>query len=71
MRMKRADRKAQILEILRARPEVRNRQRHLAEDMNVTQQVVSIVLRDMIEEGSVIRTKDRGYHEAPQKETTA
>lgn len=68
--MKRADRKAQILEILRARPELRTRQRHLAEHMGVTQQVVSMVLRDMIEDGSVIRTRERGYHEAPQRETT-
>lgn len=68
MKVKRSERKDQIIGILRRRRGTRTRQRHLAEELKVSQQAISAVLRDMMEEGRVMRTRQMGYHEAPHEQ---
>ena len=68
MRAKIEDRKEQIMQILQERRGKKTRQRHLAEELALSQQFVSMVLAQLMKEGCVIRARSLGYQEASADE---
>jgi DNA-binding MarR family transcriptional regulator len=46
---------------------IKTRQRHLAEELVLSQQFISMVLAQLMKEGRVIRARNLGYQEAPDE----
>jgi predicted transcriptional regulator len=67
VRAKIADRKEQIIQVLQERRGIKTRQRHLAEELVLSQQFISLVLAELMKEGRVIRARNTGYQEAPNE----
>lgn len=67
MRSKIGDRKEQIMQALQERRGIKTRQRHLAEELMLSQQFISLVLAELMKEGRVIRARNMGYQEAPDE----
>jgi len=68
MRAKIEDRKEQIIQALQERRGIKTRQRHLAEELVLSQQFISMVLAQLMKEGRVIRARNMGYQEAPDEQ---
>lgn len=67
MRAKIDDRKEQVIQILQERRGMKTRQRHIAEELVLSQQFISLVLAQLMKEGRVIRARNMGYQEAPDE----
>ena len=67
MRSKIGDRKEQVIEILQERRGMKTRQRHIADELLLSQQFISLVLAQLMKEGRVIRARNMGYQEAPDE----
>lgn len=68
MRAKIEDRKEQIMQTLKERRGIKTRQRHLAEELVLSQQFISLVLAQLMKDGRVIRARNLGYQEAQDEE---
>jgi DNA-binding MarR family transcriptional regulator len=61
------ERKQQVMQVLHDRKGMKTRQKHIAEQLVLSQQFISMVLAQLMKEGRVIRARNMGYQEAPDE----